>query len=448
LHGLVAAAGAALVATLVLALAGAASGEPPLKMADIVRFLQAGVGERTILLEIQDRGIAEPLDAAAEAALRAAGAGETLVVAVRRVAPPATPEAPRAAGPAGRPSTAGEGPQFSADTRTVRVPVSVLDRAGHPVLDLDRSAFRVDDEGKKQAITLFSRERRPLRIALALDLSRSMDNKIRQVEESLRHFIDLLEPADEICVLTFSDHVRLLQDFTSDRALLERTLDELETSGGTALYDAAFEAIHRVEEGPAESKAVVLVTDGVDTASAISFKDLRDAARRAEVPVFSIGLDAERPRELDRAFRPGGRGGRGGRGGFPGGGGGGGWGGRPPGGGGWGGGGGRGGFPGGGRARSQPPTFDAKPLVDLADDTGATAQIVKGLGHYTPGSDEPPGSEQLKAAVESIATILRHRYLLGYDPPPSRPQEWRTIRVEVDRSDATARARKGYYGGD
>ena len=73
---------------------------------------------------------------------------------------------------------------------------------------------------------------------------------------------------------------------------------------------------------------------------------------------------------------------------------------------------------------------------------------MKGLEHYTPGSDEPPGSEQLKAAVESIATILRHRYLLGYEPPASGPHEWRTIRVEVDRPDATARARKGYYGGD
>jgi VWFA-related protein len=343
------------------------------------------------------------------------------------------------------PPPASAGPTFPAGTRTVRVPVSVLDHAGRPVLDLDRAVFRVADDGKRQAITLFSRERRPLRIALALDLSRSMDDKIRQVEEALRHFIDLLEPADEICVLTFSDRVRVLQDFTADRALLERTLDELDTSGGTALYDAAFQAIQRVAAGPAESKAVVLVTDGVDTASAISFKDLRETARRAEVPVFSIGLDAERRPEYGHRPRPGGgHAGHGGPGGHPGGG----YGGAPPGGGGWGGGGGRGDFPGGGRARTQPASFDAKPLTDLAEDTGAAAEIVKGLGHYTPGSDEPPGSEVLKAAVESIATLLRHRYLLGYEPPPSSPQQWRTIKVEVDRPETTARARKGYYGGD
>lgn len=93
-----------------------------------------------------------------------------------------------------------------------------------------------------------------------------------------------------------------------------------------------------------------------------------------------------------------------------------------------------------------PASFDARPLTDLADDTGARAEIVKGLEHYTPGSDEPPGSERLKAAVESIAMILRHRYLLGYEPPGGK-QEWRSIQVEVDRPGSVARARKGYYSG-
>jgi VWFA-related protein len=426
----------AVVALLALA-AVAAMGASPLTIADVVRFLHAGISEQTILLEIDSRGVGEPLNDAGEASLRAAGATETLVVAVRRAAP--TPKAPPPVAPESvsapaLPSRAPGAPlpTFATDTRSVRVPVCVLDRAGHPVLDLDRDAFRVADDGKRQPITLFSRERRPLRIALALDLSRSMDNKIRQVEEALRHFIDLLEPADQILVLTFNDRVRVVQDFTSDRSLLERVLDELEPSGGTALYDAAFEAIQRVKDAPAESKAVVLVTDGVDTESSISFKDLRETARRAEVPVFSIGLDAERPERFAIGPGPGGRGGHGGRGGWPGGGG-----------GGWGGGG-----LGGGRARPHTAAFDAKPLSDLADDTGAIAEIVKGLEHYTPGSDEPPGSEKLKTAVESIASILRHRYLLGYDPPTAHPHEWRTIHVEVDRPDTTARARKGYYGGD
>src|SRR5437867_3899406 len=108
---------------------------------------------------------------------------------------------------------------------------------GEPVLGLRGEDFQVSEDGKRQKVTLFSGERRPLRLALALDVSKSMDNKIRQVEEALRHFIDILEPADEIMVITFSDHVHVLQDFTSDRERLATVLDRLEPGGGTTLYD-------------------------------------------------------------------------------------------------------------------------------------------------------------------------------------------------------------------
>jgi VWFA-related protein len=315
--------------------------------------------------------------------------------------------------------------------------------------------FQVSEDGKRQKVTLFSGERRPLRIAMALDVSGSMDNKIRQVEEALRHFIDILEPADEILVIAFNDHARVIQDFTSDRGLLARVLDKLEPAGSTAFYDAAYLAIQRVAKIPAESKAVVLVTDGVDTASTTSFDTLRELARRTEVPVFSIGLDGGS--WLRNLSRPPG-GGRGPAGGGFGGPGGSGHAGPGAGHGGWtGGGGGRGGPGGGvqgggpgrgvfGGGRGMRRGFDGEPLTQLADETGGRAQILKDMGHYTPGSDAPPGSDKLKQAVESIAMTLRHRYLLGYEPPEGKPA-WRTIRVEVDRPAAEARARKGYYAG-
>jgi VWFA-related protein len=446
-------AGRILALLLLLAVAQGARGETPLTTADVVRFLRAGISESTILHELQSRGFVEALDDLRESALREAGASETLVVAVRRAAPaepPPVPVAPPPVRPAATPPTVaipgvtGREPTFAIRTRTVRVPVSVLDVAGQPVLGLAREDFRVSEDGKKQAVTQFSSERRPLRLALALDVSGSMTNKIRQVEEALRHFIDLLEPADEIMVITFNDRVRVIQDFTSDRELLARILDRLEPAGATTLYDAAALAIQRVAKGPAEAKAVVLVSDGVDTASTTTFENLRELARRSEVPVFSIGLDSGNAlRNLSRPpghHGPGGFGVPGGGRGGPGGGGRGGW----PGGGGGGGGQGGPGGPWGGRHPREG--FDARPLTELADDTGGRAEILKGIEHYTPGSDEPPGSALLKGAVETIATILRHRYLLGYEPPDGKPA-WRTIRVEVDRPSATARTRKGYYGG-
>jgi VWFA-related protein len=443
---------------LAAAVAASAAVGTALTAADVVRFLEAGLSERTILTELCDRGYGEPIDAAQEARLRAAGASETLVVALRRAMPagaaavtvPPAADAPRArtdeAGvpPAGGPT----GLTFSATARSVRVPVSVLDKRGEPVLGLTGEDFKLSEDGREQPVTFFSGERRPLRIALALDISGSMRDKITEVSDALRHFIDLLEPADEIMVITFSSSVHVEQDFTSDRERLERVFSRLQPAQDTALFDAAREAIQRVAAGPAEGKAVVLVTDGVDTASQATFEEVRELARRSEVPVFSIGIDSDTG--FRSVFRPlGGPGTRPrgpGRGGWPGGGGRGGW----PGGGGrgWPGGGGRGGWPGGtggtggGRGLPAPiqtePEFDARPLTDLADDTGGRAEILKGLDHARGPAD------RLKDAVESIAVTLRHRYLVGYEPDPGK-QGWRKIHVEVDRPSVKVQARKGYY---
>ncbi|HVQ30530.1 MAG TPA: VWA domain-containing protein [Vicinamibacteria bacterium] len=437
-----------LVAVLLLAVLGVpARAEAPLDTASLVRFLRAGIGERTILAELKDRGFGEALDATREAALREAGASETLVVAVRAAAPEPAPVPPTArAAPLSVPPVAAtlHEPTFAAATRTVRVPVSVLDKDGRPVMGLKGPDFHVLENGKPQEVTLFSGERRPLRLALALDLSGSMRSKVTEVQSALRHFIDLLEPQDEIMVLTFNDNVHTLQDFTSDRARLGKVFDMLEPVGGTALYDAAFESIRRVAGAPAESKAVVIVSDGVDTTSAVSFSQLREYARRSEVPVFSIGLGGADPIASNgppSGHGPGGGGhrgwggGGGHGGGYPGGGGGGG---GYPGGGGGGRGGGHG--PGGGSRKG----FDPRPLVELADDTGGRAEILKEREHYSPDSDEPQG--KLKEAVESIAMTLRHRYLLGYEPPAGA-KGWRAIKVEVDRPPSEARTRKGYYAG-
>jgi VWFA-related protein len=426
-------------AVLMLALGSGVGGDDPLGVADVIRFLSAGISERTILTELHGRGFVEALDAAAETSLRQAGASETLIVAIRRAAParpaataPTVVVTPPRREPAGAPPPpSGRGPTFSATARSVRVPVSVLDKEGQPVLGLHGADFTLAEDGRRQELTYFSGERRPLRLALALDVSTSMSTKMRQVSAALQHFIDLLEPADEILVLTFSSDIHIEQDFTSDRGLLERVFSRLQPASGTALFDAAIEAIRRVAPEPAESKAVVLVTDGMDTASQSSFDELRELARRSEVPVFSLGIGSDTT--FRRTFDPiggiriPGRGpGRGPGGGWPGGG------------GGWPG----GGSGGGRRGPAVPPNeadFDARPLLDLAEDTGGRAAILKGLER-----DRGGRTDRLQEAVESIAVTLRHRYLVGYEPSAGKPG-WRKIKVEVDRSPVSVQARKGYY---
>ena len=91
-----------------------------------------------------------------------------------------------------------------------------------------------------------------------------------------------------------------------------------------------------------------------------------------------------------------------------------------------------------GQSGRAAPTSTRSVLLDLAEETGARAEVLKGLERDRGNVD------RLKDAVESIAMTLRHRYLVGYDPATGK-QGWRKIKVEVVRPAVTARARKGYY---
>lgn len=408
-------------ALLVLLTSLLTAADEPLRVADVVRYLRAGISERLILAEVRDRGIAEPMDEQKENALRQAGASDGVVEAVRRAAPPPPPPAaPRAREPSTpwpSPQTSSGGrsiPSFGVSTRSVRVPVSVVDKRGKPITDLSAANFKITEEGKPEEITFFSGERKPLRLAIALDVSGSMQDKVDEVTDALKHFLELLEPEDEVLVLMFSDDVRVVQDFTSDRRRVGRIIESLTPQGGTALYDAVIEAVRRVAPAPAESKAVVLVTDGKDTSSLASFGDAREAARRAEVPVYSIGIGHEEGGllgALGRGFPGGisgpGHGGHGGH---------------------------------GGPVMGGGSDFDARPLLDLAEETGAQAQILRDAEHHHTGN-----IDKIKEAAESIAQALRYRYLLAYEPDVTGKRGFRKIQVKVDRPSVDVRARKGYY---
>jgi len=384
-----------------LTFASAWGQEPPLTAEDIGLLLQSGLSEETIAAYVQTRGLTQALTTAEEEQLRAVGATDTLLETIRTFAttapsspdtPPDTPLKPTEA------SEAAQAPryQFRTTTRVVRVPVSVTDKKGRPMTDLPQQAFRVLQDGEARAIDLFSTERKPLRIGVLLDVSASMGDKIDEVADALKHFIELLEPEDEIFVLAFNDQLDLLQDFTSDRKRLGIVLEGLRPIGGTALNDAVIEGLSLLNTTPAESKALVLVTDGVDTASGSSFEAALEAARRTETPVYSIGLGHGRSRRFEFL---------------------------------------------GAHGSSAGTDFDDRPLRELAEETGGGAQVLVDLEHH-----HGTGVDRIQQAAESIAVTLRNRYLIGYQPPeePRKPG-WRKIRVEVDRPSVTVRARKGYY---
>lgn len=383
-----------------MAWAGLGTQEPPLELEEVILLLQSGISEETITVYVRARGMAKPLSADEEQILRSSGATAKLFETLRELSPevpaPSAPLPPALVSPtpADELPRAG-GYQFRVATRAVRVPATVTDKKGRPVTDLRQEEFRLLEDGKSQPIVFFSSDRKPLRIGILLDVSGSMEEKIDAVADSLKHFLELLEPEDEIFVVAFSHGPEIVQGFTSDRRRLGNVLESLAPFGATALNDAVIEGLSLLDSTPAESKGLVIVTDGVDTSSRSTFEEALETARRANTPVYSIGL----------------------------------------------GNGSRGGIFGDTHGSFGRFEFDDRPLRELAKETGGQAEILKNFEH-----DHQKGVDRLKAACESIALALRHRYVLGYHPPEDvKKPGWRKIRVEVNRRSMKVRARKGYY---
>jgi VWFA-related protein len=168
---------------------------------------------------------------------------------------------------------------------------------GAYVSDLQQKDFRVFENGRPQVLDRFSAERRPLRIAIVLDTSLSMEgDKLRSAIASAVAFLPVLQTEDEGFVIGFSDKVALLQDLTSDRAKLESAIRAVEAKGGTTLYDAIYSASERLAAFDGR-RVLLLLSDGRDEAanglepgSFHTLEEARDRALHNEVMVFAIGL--------------------------------------------------------------------------------------------------------------------------------------------------------------
>jgi hypothetical protein len=149
------------------------------------------------------------------------------------------------------------------DTNLVAVPVIATDRAGIYVPDLTREEFTIFEDGVKQDVAVFATVSAPFHVVLMLDTSASTQEKLRLIREAAKAFVDQLQPADRVKVISFDEVVRDLNEFTNDRYLLAAAINKTKTGEGTKLYDAVELALNtlRLIKG---RKAVVLFTDGVD----------------------------------------------------------------------------------------------------------------------------------------------------------------------------------------
>lgn len=184
--------------------------------------------------------------------------------------------------------------QFLSDVQvqTVELPVTVLDKDGQPVEGLTLADFQVLEDGRPQTISHFSRQQElPIRMGILVDTSGSMEETLPEVQRVVLGFLrNLLRPKDRAFVVSFSDRPALLEKFTADFGGLERAMIALRADRGTAFNDATVYGLFQFS-GVRGRKAMVVLTDGEDNASRMSYDRVLDYAQRSGVTIYVVAID-------------------------------------------------------------------------------------------------------------------------------------------------------------
>jgi VWFA-related protein len=182
---------------------------------------------------------------------------------------------------------------FRAAVDLTAVNATVTDRDGRLVRGLARDAFDLYEDGVLQPITQFTNERVPVSLGVLLDISDSMfGRRIQQARDAINRFIvELLDPADEFAILAFNHQQRLLTRWTGDRAAAFRVMEPLRPSGSTAIYDAILATLPLVDVRNRQRAALIVISDGDDTASDATLRDVRSGLLRSDAFVYAVGID-------------------------------------------------------------------------------------------------------------------------------------------------------------
>jgi VWFA-related protein len=180
------------------------------------------------------------------------------------------------------------------DTDLVSVDVIVTDRDGNRGSALLKvSDFAVYEDGVRQKISSFSATDVPFNLVLLLDTSGSAREEVGLMRRAARRFLDELRPQDRVAIIQFNGEVELLKDLTSDRARLEEALQLLDPGSGTSFYDSLKLTIDEVFKKVEGRKAIVALTDGVDSYGYTTFDQILPALERSNILTYFLELDTE-----------------------------------------------------------------------------------------------------------------------------------------------------------
>jgi Ca-activated chloride channel homolog len=176
------------------------------------------------------------------------------------------------------------------DTTLVLIPVAVTDKLNRFVVGLNKSNFRVFEDGKEQKISDFSGEDAPLSIGILVDTSGSMDTKLSRSRAAAREFLKTMNEQDEGFLIEFNDSVEMMHGFTSKFGEIDENLNHLQPKGLTALFDALHTGLKEMRKAKNPRKALLLISDGGDNHSRYTAEDISGVVRDADVQIYAIGV--------------------------------------------------------------------------------------------------------------------------------------------------------------
>ncbi len=297
------------------------------------------------------------------------------------------------------------------DSSIVRLNVGVVDAKGRPITSLNKENFTVYEDGVKQEIARFEPTVAPFSVVLILDMSGSTLGFRQTIQQSALRFIDALAPDDRVAVVEFYDKVNLRNDFTSDRRIIINSIGAANGRGKTQLYKALDFALEKLAKEGKRRKAIIVLTDGVDTSLRDADRDFLGKFKESEIP------NAIKPETSDALNRILNKSDAQGVTVYP------------------------LALPTGDPIKLAEPTpvqiamFSAARarLQILADRTGGTLNAIDRL-------------EDMGRLYAAIAADLRALYTVEYQPKNiKRDGKWRAIKIEVDNSGLISKTRQGYF---
>jgi len=176
------------------------------------------------------------------------------------------------------------------DVNLVLVNTTVSDLQGRLVAGLDRQNFRLSEDDVEQKVEYFSLEDLPISVGLVLDATGSMAAKMPAARNAALAFLKTSNPRDEYFLIEFSDQPKLVEDFTTDIARLQKRIFSAAAHGLTPLFDAVQMGLEKMDGARNTKKAILVVTDGEDNNSRHTFFDIREFARHRDSLIYAIGL--------------------------------------------------------------------------------------------------------------------------------------------------------------